>query len=120
MKTTLQILVAVLIYSNGYSQLGDTCNLPSDIVIKFDKQSHKLPTHSKNSLDQVYSLLVKCPHLNIDLIVSSNHNHGKVTWDRTSTIVNYLVKKGLRSERILFLYSEEMDIRIFRVRNHIE
>jgi len=90
------------------AQITNTCTMPALPQVNF-KASVFLNASSIAALDSAVIIINKYPGCKIRVMGNTDNCElcQQVAWDRTTSVVKYLLKKGVDSARIIFDYSNQ-------------
>lgn len=102
------LLLAFSLTTNA-QQAPDGCSFPALPPVKMKKNSVFLGKEGKATLNRIWLVLKQYPSCKIRV---SAHGRScgtcmQQSWDRTYSVVQYLLQKGLDEQRIVFAYGSE-------------
>jgi hypothetical protein len=84
-----------------------TDSIPQLPDLIFKQGAKKLSKANKQTLDSVFNIALQTPDFSLMIFappVSCDPDKSHISWVRANNVINYLVAKGLKTEKLIFSY----------------
>ncbi len=104
-------ILIVFIWYQSIGQSADSCKIPDLPFVPFKNEAVALSLKAKRILDTIAILHKYFPNCKIKVSSHSHANEGDYqrSWDKTYFVINYLRKKGIEKDKLIFEYGTEGD-----------
>jgi hypothetical protein len=118
-KQSLNIVFFLFAISiTSLAQSIEDCSISNFPSVKFKYQSAKLNKAAKDSLNKVFTIMQKYSSCKFEIF--ANRTKGTFDWtnDRVHSVTQYLIKKGIAANRLIFSVSQEGEWGIVNFKAH--